>query len=770
MSKVNKKLNLNQAASEDFLNYATAVIKERAIPNIEDNLKPVHRRILYTLHNTKLTSDKKEKKSAATVGEVMKIHPHGDASIYDAMVRLGQDWKMRYPLITIQGNAGNINGSPAAAMRYTEAKLSPMGDYMVAELSEKGVEYMNTYDDEGQEPILLPSAIPNILINGNMGIAVGMSSSVLPHNLKESVDAIIAYINDPLLTVSDLIKIIPGPDLPTGGIITNIEKINEIYSTGRGTLKVEARYTIETKGRATHIVFNEIPYLVDLEKIVSAIKELAAEGYIDDVVDIQNNTGRAGLELRVILKRGANPNRTLQILFDKTGLRNNVRIGMTVLDNHKPVQTNMIGMIKGYVKHRHNVLINIYNEKLRKASARLHIVEGLMIAIQDIDGVVDLIKKSNSTAEARTGLIEKYKLTEEQAKAILNMRLSQLTRVDATALKDEKDLLEKDIVFFNKVLKEPKEREKIIKEQLLDIRNKFGDGRRTTLRSTLAVDENFVEVDYTVGLFEGSILGVVETSKLMQSGKNRVGRKIFEKEPLQVIQMSNKSKLLIVDEEGRMTAIPGSLLVEDEALYIGDLEHRLKTDIVSIAEYGEREYEKDYLVVFTEQNVVKRTLLADYKGFNAFTLGIKLRKGDAVKSLHFGNEEDCVIAVAEAKVNRYPLSEVRATGRTTIGVKAYDTSFTGQYTVANEKERVLMHGINNAKYVLVKDIPLGSRTNKGVNLDEDTTFVYRVKRTDFVIVNPNGTGYLINGQDVETKNYSHTNNNIYNGQISAIGY
>ena len=771
MSADIKKGNMNSIASESFLNYAEEVIKERAIPHIEDNLKPVHRRILATLYKEKLLSTAKAKKSAATVGETMKTHPHGDASIYDAMVRLSQDFKMRYPLVTMQGNNGNINGAPAASMRYTEAKLSPIGDLMVQELSEKAVPYMPTYDNEGTEPTLMPSAFPNILCNGNMGIAVGMSSSILPHNLREAVDALVELINNPLLTIDELVKIMPGPDLPTGGVITNIEKINDIYATGSGTLEVESKYHIEEKSRETHIVFTEIPYMINMDNIVSKIKTLAAENMLDGVIDLQNNTGREGLELRVITKAKANISRILNVLFEKTGLRNNIRTGLTVLKDNKPVQTGMLGLMKGYLDHRSNVIVSIFGAKKEKAEARLHIVEGLVIATQDIDGVVALIKGSASTAEAREGLITKYKLSEIQAKAILDMRLSQLTRIDAQKIENERKELIKNIEYFILVLSSQDERNKIIKEQLLDVKKKFGDGRRTVLRSTSGVDdENFVELNYLVSLNKDNSISAVLTSDLMSAGKNRVGKKIFSNIGEKTIQLNNRNMLLIADVSGRIFGIPGSKLSAAENMSLESFDARADRRVTSILEATESDMQKEFFVVFTKNGQVKKTVLEDYKNFKPSNIGIKLREGDEVIGMAFGNTGDFIVVAGEDKINKYSLDDIRSTGRNTLGVVASELSNPYGYVVGNSEDQIALYGKGAAKRVLIKDIPQGSRLTKGVVMSEDTTAMSLVKRPNPVVIGKDGRGYLLEGTDIERKTIKNVNNNIYNGQVLDLVY
>jgi DNA gyrase subunit A len=483
---------INDIASEDFLTYATEVIKSRAIPYADDNLKPVHRRILYGMYLLKVFSNKPKVKSARITGDVMgKFHPHGDSSIYEAMIRLSQTWKMRYPLVDVQGNAGSIAGDGPAASRYTEANLTAIGDLMVEELKHKAVDYMATYDNTDVEPVTLTSIFPNILCNGNLGIAVGMSSDIVPHNLREAVDAIIAYIDNNAIQMPELMKHMPGPDFPTGAVITTPEKIQEIYETGRGTLTLRSKYDIEhVKGRA-HLVFTEIPYLVSIEdKIIQKIHDLVNTEELKDVEDIIDNTGRNRIEIRVILSTKANVRKVLQILFAKTGLQNNIKVNNTVIIDNKPKQLGLKALIQSYVAHRHKMIRRISIKQKEKAEKRLHLVDGLLIAMQDIDGVIKLIKSSSNKSTARVALMKEYKLTAVQADGILDMKLSQLTKLDADKLMNEKKGLEKEILRLNALIHVVKSRDNVIKAQLLDMKNTLGDARRTLIESTSVVAMN----------------------------------------------------------------------------------------------------------------------------------------------------------------------------------------------------------------------------------------------------------------------------------------
>lgn len=770
MNNINK-MNINQSASEDFLNYALSVIKERAISDIEDNLKPVHKRILYSMNNMKLFSNKKTVKSATVVGETMKAHPHGDASIYDALVRLSQPWKMRYPLVFLQGNGGSITGSPAAAQRYTEVKLTPIGELMLKDIK-NGVDFIDTYDGENKEPRLLPSVFPNILCNGNMGIAVGMSSSIMPHNLREVANLITAYISNNNLTVEEMLSFMPGPDLPTGGTIINIEKIKEIYETGKGTLKIQSKYHIEEKNKKSHIVFTEIPYMVSVDSIISDIKKLFEEGLLDDVHDIENNTGRNGIEIRVILKANVQASKILNILFAKTRLENSIRFGTTILRSGSPVETNLKGLIAGYLNHRHNVIINIYTSKKQKLSKRLHIVEGLLVAVSHIDEIIEIVKNSATKDQSRQKLIQKYELTTEQADAILDMRISQLNKLDTNKLDEERLVLIKDLEFFEVVLNEKKEREVIIISELQNMARDFGDSRRTILKSSIAGKNlnNVPDLTYVLSLYEDNNYDIDLIDDLPFSAKGRVGKKLYSKTPKQVVIFSNKDNILLLDKKGKSIRLSGLEFEKgkNQSFYSNK---KIKNSVEFILKQTEEDLTKEYFIIATKGGYIKKTLVSDYN-FNSLNYAIRLKKDDAILSASFVSNKDFVIVLGEEnKINKYSVSEITSTGRNTTGVKITGLKTLISATFGEDSNNYIIYDSEgNAKKIIGKDIQLGSRMSKGIQVNEGNINIFRSKRSQVLLISSSLKGYVLDVNEIDYKNIKNVNNRIYNGELKYIGH
>ena len=478
-------MDIKDFAKEDFMIYSMEVIKNRAIPGV-DGLKPIHRRVLHIMKDTGNTSDKPTRKCAKIVGETMsRVHPHGDSSIYDALIRLAQGWKMRYPLIEVQGNEGNIQGDKAAASRYTECRLTPLGELMTKDIDKKCVPMELNYSDEEYIPILLPSEFPNLLCNPSLGIAVSMSSTTLPHNLNEVVDTLVDYVESGnTMTVERLLTHIKGPDFPTGGIIINGGDMAKIYSEG-GSVKVRSKYTIEEVAGRKHIVIKEIPYLVNpMEKIYDRVKKMVLDEGYTDIENIQNNIGNKGFEIRIICSKGANVNKVIKDLCEKTGFQATISMNNTVLINGTPKKLSYLEMIDEYVKFRHNVVMRIAEFDKAKDQKRLHIVDGLLIALADIDNVIQIIKSSKSKDDARQNLIAKYEFSREQVDAILDMKLSRLTNLESADLRSEKGELLADIEKQNKIIANTDNiRGKMLIAQWKAIKAKFGDARRTQITS-----------------------------------------------------------------------------------------------------------------------------------------------------------------------------------------------------------------------------------------------------------------------------------------------
>jgi len=742
-------MNINDIAKQDFMNYAMGVIKDRAIPNIEDNLKPVHRRVLYSMYLAKLWSHKGHVKNAAIVGDTMKIHPHGDQSIYDALIRLGQPWKSRYPLIDIQGNKGNMSGASAAAMRYTEGKLTPIGDIMVSELKDKCVPMIHTYDGIGNEPFVMPSAFPNILCNGNMGIAVGMSSALIPHNLKEVVQALIKRIDNPMLTIEELLRVLPGPDFPTGGIVTNIDKVAEVYTSGSGTFEVRGKYRVESKGKYTHLVFTEIPYLVNIETgIIDKIKELAAEGIVDEIYNIENNTGRNGLEIRIILKPSANISKVLKILFDNTRLSSVIRVGMTVLQNDRPVSTNIFGLLDGFIGHRHNVLTTTASNNMTGALERLHMVEGLMIAVQDIDGVIEIVKASSSRGAAKTTLQRTYKLSEIQAGAILDMKVSQINKMDTQKLAMEEKALHSNIDKYDAIINKKEVRNKLIKNSLIDLSTNYGDDRRTVLENS-EIDVVNEKHKYLILLHPDNEVSVIDDSTIAVSAKGRVGKKLVNKRVIQAINFSTEDTLLLFDGKGRSYKVDNRMLAPGMNQYMLDIDSRIKGEIQHIVSITEDDAAKEYLVFVTQNGTVKKTKVADYNNFKTASIAIKLRDGDSILRVRPANDTDFVLIMGDEKLNKFSVKDVTSTGKNTIGSKGISANEVVAAEIASDSDHVCMTNKDGkGKYVIVSTITNSVRAGRGQIVYKGTASMDKLFGTTIALVSDTGSVLKIKKDDV----------------------
>lgn len=471
--------DINTKSSDDFMRYATAVIKGRAVPNVDDNLKPVHRRILYTMHEMKLDSKAKTVKSANIVGQCMGFHPHGDASIYDALVRLSQNWKMRYPLIEMQGNNGSLTGDSAASMRYTEARLTKVGDWVLKGVDPTIVPFIPNYDDTKIEPTSLPSIFPNILCNGNEGIAVGMSSKLVPHNYKEVAAAISAMLEKPSMNLAEVMTYIKGPDFPLGGLIIDGYKLPEIYATGHGTITLRAKSKIDAK--ANTIDFSEFPYLVDVEtRIIRDIKKLVNDGY-DAIENVEVHIGKSSRHITVILNKKADPYKVLNDLFEKTALQKSQGINHLVIKNGVPTNMSLVALLRDYINHQHNIIVKTAWQKRKEQERIVHIQKGLALATTKIDEVISIVRGSNSKDEARRKLMEILGTDLDQTEAILNLQLGRLTKLDVNEITVKIQKAEEEVRRATELIENSSARIPLIKENLKQMSKMFGDERRTTI-------------------------------------------------------------------------------------------------------------------------------------------------------------------------------------------------------------------------------------------------------------------------------------------------
>ncbi|MDO7787245.1 DNA gyrase subunit A [Desulforamulus aquiferis] len=690
-------LDINSEMRNSYLDYAMSVIVGRALPDVRDGLKPVHRRILYSVHELGLTPDKAYRKSAGIVGKVMQdFHPHGDAAIYDAMVRLAQDFSSRYPLIQGHGNFGSVDGDPPAAMRYTEARMAKITMEMLADIEKETVDFVPNYDSRTQEPSILPAKIPNLLINGSSGIAVGMATNIPPHNLGEVVDGVLMMIDNPNTTADDLMKIIKGPDFPTGAKIMGREGIKSAYRTGRGSIKMRAQATIETKQNGRQVIIvNEIPYQVNKAKLIEKIAELVRDKKIEGISDLRDESDRRGMRIVIELKKDANPNVILNLLYKHTQMQESFGVIMLALVNNQPKVLNLPQVIFYYLEHQKDVITRRTRYELKKAEARAHIVEGLRIALANLDEVIKIIRESRNTDEAKKGLVNNFELTEIQAEAIVEMRLRSLTGLEVEKLEKEyKELLAK-IDYLRSVLADEKKVLGIIREELSEVKKKFADPRRTIISNEQAgdfdiedlIDEEDMVVTITnQGYIKRISLDTYRSQKRGGKGITAMGTK-QEDFVKHLFVASTHHYLLFFTNKGKVYRLKvheapeagrtakGTPLIN--LLYISNGEY--VTTVIPVKEF----IEDTFLVMATKQGIIKKTALNEYDTSRRDGLiAINLDEEDELVAVELTKgQEEVILSTKDGMAIRFSEKDVRAMGRTARGVKGI--TLDGDDTVVN---------------------------------------------------------------------------------------
>lgn len=673
---------------ESFMDYAMSIIVSRALPDVRDGLKPVHRRILYAMSELGMSPDKPHKKSARIVGEVIgKYHPHGDSAVYETMVRLAQDFSLRYMLVEGHGNFGSIDGDAAAAMRYTEARLSKIAMEILRDINKETIDFKPNYDGEEQEPVVLPARFPNLLVNGASGIAVGMATNIPPHNLGEVIDGVQQMIRQPDITPLELMQYIKGPDFPTGGFIIGREGIKQAYSTGRGSVTMRARATIEEHNGKTKIIVHEIPYQVNKARLIVSIAELVREKKIDGIVELNDESDRNGMRIVIELRRDANPNVVLNNLYKHTALQSNFGINMLAIVDNEPKILNLKDMLYYYLKHQEEVIRRRTEYDLKKAEARAHILQGLRIALDHLDEVIALIRSSRTTEIAREGLISRFSLSHEQAQAILEMRLQQLTGLQRERLEEEYAELMKKIAEFKAILADESLVLAIISEELEEIKNKFNDERRSeiTVGEYSIEDEDLIpqeDVIITV-THSGYVkrLPVTTYRSQKRGGRGVIGMDTKENDFVEHLFVTNTHhNLLFFTDKGKAYKL--------KAYEIPDLSRTARgTPIINLLqiEQGEsvsavipvEDFDPDQNIFFATQNgIVKKTPLDDYRFIRKGGLiAINLREDDKLIGVKLtdGNRE-IIMGTQSGLSIRFPESDVRAMGRTATGVKGIQTS------------------------------------------------------------------------------------------------
>ena len=675
-----------------YIDYSMSVIVSRALPDVRDGLKPVQRRVLFGMDGLGLSYGGQTKKSARIVGEVLgKFHPHGDSSVYDAMARLAQNWNQRYPLVSGQGNFGSMDGDPVAAMRYTEAKLAKMAEDVLADIDKDTVDMQLNFDDSLEEPTVLPTKLPLLLLNGSAGIAVGMATNMAPHNLGECCDAICAYIDDPEITTEGLMEYIKGPDFPTGGIIMGRQGIIDAYSTGRGKVVVRAKTEIEEtdNGRET-IVVTEVPYMVNKADMISRIGEMIRDKKIDGISDIRELTSREGIRIEFVVKKDANANVVLNTLFKYTALQSSFAINNVALVNGRPRTLSLKEMIQNFVEFRHEVVVRRTNFELAKALKRAHILEGLLKAIDIIDEVIATIRASKSVDEARAALVANFGFTDLQAAAIVEMRLRQLTGLEKDKLQAEYDELEKFIARCREILGSEEEQLKVVKTETMEMKEKYADPRRTeiTLSSEEFNPEDFyADEDVVITI---SHLGYIKRTPLAEfrtQSRGGVGKKASatrDEDFIEHIYVANMhSTMLFFTEMGMCYRLKVYELPEGTRTSKGravqnllpiEKEDNIKT-YLNAASIEDPEYTTTHFVtLITKRGVIKKTNLAEYsnkRSRNKGIIAVNVREGDELlDALLTDGSNEIMVAARNGRCCRFDEREVRALGRNSSGVRA----------------------------------------------------------------------------------------------------
>ena len=708
-------INIEEEMKSAYIDYSMSVIVSRALPDVRDGFKPVHRRVLYGMLDLGVTSGKPFKKSARIVGEVLgKYHPHGDSSVYDTMVRMAQEWSLRYPMVDGQGNFGSVDGDSPAAMRYTEARLQKIADEMLADINKNTVDFQFNFDDSLQEPTVLPAKVPNLLINGTSGIAVGMATNMAPHNLREVIDGVVAYIDNKDITIDELMKFVKAPDFPTGGIIYGYDGVKEGYESGRGRIIMRAKAEIETVGNdRERIIVTEIPYQVNKANMIERTAELVNEKKIEGISDIRDESDREGMRIVYEIKRDANAGVVLNNLFKYTALQTSFSFNNIALVKGRPMLLSLKELIQHFVEHRHEVVVRRTKYELDEAEKRAHILEGLLIALDHLDEVINLIRSSKTPEEAKDGLMEKFGLSEIQAKAILEMRLRVLTGLERDKIKAEFDELMKLIAFLKNILDDEGVRMQIIKDELAEMRDKYGDERRTEIvyaGGTFRMEDMIENEEVVITV---SHAGYIKRTALSEyrvqgrGGKGSMGSNSRDEDFIEHLFIaSTHNYILFFTEQGRchwlkVYEIPeGTRTSKGRA--IQNLINISKEDkvkaFINVDNLTDEEYlANNYIIMCTKNGTIKKTLLDAYSnprvtGINAITIN----EGDQLLEVLLTNgQAEIVMALKSGRAIRFNESTVRPMGRTAAGVRGI--------TLGGSTDEVIgMIGINDpATTVLV---------------------------------------------------------------------
>jgi DNA gyrase subunit A len=767
------KINIEEEMKSAYIDYSMSVIVSRALPDVRDGFKPVHRRVLFGMNELGVASNKGYKKSARIVGEVLgKYHPHGDSSVYYAMVRMAQEWSLRYPLVDGQGNFGSVDGDSPAAMRYTEARLKKIAEEMLVDIEKDTVDFQNNFDDTLQEPTVLPTRIPNLLVNGGSGIAVGMATNIAPHNLSEVIDATCAYIDEPDVTIEGLLKYVKAPDFPTGGIIYGYAGVKEGFETGRGRIVIRSKVEIETENNGREkLIVTEIPYQVNKAELIKAIADMVEEKKIDGISNINDESDREGMRIVIDVKRDANSNVVLNKLFKYSALQSSFSVNNIALVKGRPHMLNLKDLIHYFVEHRHEVVVRRTEFELREAEKRAHLLEGFMIILDNLDEAIRIIRESKTPDEARENLSTRFGLSEVQSRAVVEMRLRQLTGMEQDKLRAEYEDILKQIEHLKEILASHDLRMEIIKTELQEIKDKYGDARRTEI---VYSSEEFNPEDFYADdemIITISHLGYIKRTPLSEfKAQNRggVGSKGSNSRDEDFIEYiypaSMHSYMLFFTQKGRCYWLKVYEIPEGAKNTKGRaIQNMLNIDsddkvnaFIKVKQLQDPEYNSTHYLLFaTKKGVIKKTLLEAYSrprinGVNAITI----REDDQVIQVRLtdGNSE-VLMANRNGRAIRFNESKVREMGRTATGVRGMTLDendpadeIVGMITVNDSSETILVVSeLGYGKRSDIDDYRVTNRGGKGVktlNITDKTGKVVTIKNVtddnDLMIINKSG--------------------------------
>jgi DNA gyrase subunit A len=766
------KINIEEEMKSSYIDYSMSVIVARALPDVRDGFKPVHRRILFGMMGLGNTSDKPYKKSARIVGEVLgKYHPHGDGSVYGALVRMAQNWNMRYTLVDGQGNFGSVDGDSPAAMRYTESRLSKIGEHMMDDLEKETVDMMNNFDDTLQEPTVMPTRIPNLLVNGGSGIAVGMATNMPTHNLSEVIDGCVAYVDNPDIDIEGLMQFIKAPDFPTGAYIYGMQGVKDAYETGRGRIVLRSKAEIETGDSHDKIVVTEIPYGVNKAELISYIADLVSDKRIDGISNVNDESDRQGMRIVVDVRRDANASVVLNNLFKMTALQSSFSVNNIALVHGKPKLLNLKDCIKNFVEHRHDVVIRRTKYDLRKAQERAHILEALIVASDNIDEVVHIIRAAKNPQEAIDNLMKRFDFDDIQAKAIVEMRLRQLTGLLQDQLHAEYEELERQIAYFQQILSDPELCKKVIKDELIEVKDKYGDPRRTEI---VYSSEEFNPEDFYANdpvVITISHLGYIKRTPLAEfkeQGRGGVGSKGAQTRDQDfteyIYPATMHNTMLFFTQKGRCYWLKVYEIPEGAKNSKGRaIQNMLNIEpddnvnaFLRIKKFNDPEFLKNHYIMFcTKNGIIKKTCLEEYsRPRTNGVIAINILDGDKVIAVRLTNgHNEILLANRNGRAVRFDEKQVRCMGRVSTGVRGMtldggEDEVVGMVCVNDiETETIMVVSENGyGKRSEVDDYRKTSRGVKGVktlNITDKTGLLVAIKvvtdENDLMIINKSGS-------------------------------